>query len=164
MSQKRIGVLFFCLGNICRSPLAEALFIHHVQRRRLAHRFDIDSAGTAAYHVGEPPDSGSIRVAKERLGVDISYQRAQKLASHHLREFDYVVGMDRSNLANARRLEGAEEANLLLFRDFEPDPAHRGKDVPDPWGGGPSHFDGVYDIVHRCSESLLDFIIDGESI
>ena len=164
MSSEPIGVMFFCLGNICRSPLAEALFRYHVEQRGLSEAFHIDSSGTGAYHVGEAPDPGSIRVARDRLGLDISGQRAQQLASSHLRDFDYVVAMDRSNLSNARRLRGAEGANLLLFRNFEPDDTHRGDDVPDPWGGGSDHFEKVYEIVDRCAQSFLDHLCRKEGL
>lgn len=156
--------MFFCLGNICRSPLAEALFRHHVALQGFDDRFEIASSGTSAYHIGEPPDPGSVQVARERLNLDISGQRAQQLSDTHIREYDYLVAMDRSNLANAENLQGAGEANLLLFRDFEPNYAHRGADVPDPWGGGSSQFEKVYDIVHRCAESLLNHIIETEHL
>lgn len=156
--------MFFCLGNICRSPLAEALFRYHVESRNLAEKFRIHSSGTGAYHVGEPPDPGSIRVARERLGLDISSQRAEQLSPEHLRSFHYLVAMDRSNLGNARRLPDGEKANLLLFRDFEPREEFRGSDVPDPWGGGPSHFEKVYKIVDRCSQEFLEFLIEKENL
>lgn len=164
MADEPIGVMFFCLGNICRSPLAEALFRYHVRERGLDDQFLIASSGTSAYHVGEPPDPGSVRVARERLDLDISHQRAQQLDAGHLAEFDYLVAMDNSNLSNARRLNGAEEANLLLFRNFEPNPDDRGADVPDPWGGGSSQFERVYDIVYRCSETFLDHICEREQL
>lgn len=164
MSRRPIRVMFFCLGNICRSPLAEALFRHHVQQRDLGPHFEIASSGTSRYHVGDPPDPGSVRVARERLDLDISDQRAQQLQSSHLEAYDYLVAMDRSNLRNARRLEGSSEANLLLFRDFEPDTADQGSDVPDPWGGGSSHFENVYEIVDRCSEAFLEHVIECEGL
>lgn len=164
MSSQPIRVMFFCLGNICRSPLAEALFRYHVRNRGLDDRFEIASSGTSSYHVGESPDPGSVRVAKERLDLDISSQRAQQLDASHLRDYDYLVAMDRSNFSNARRLTGADEANLLLLRDFEPDEADRGTDVPDPWGGGPSHFEKVYDIVYRCTEAFLDHVCREEGL
>ena len=164
MEPTPIRVMFFCLGNICRSPLAEALFRHHVETRDLATRFRIDSSGTGAYHIGEPPDPGSVRVARERLGLDISSQRAQQLSSDHLQSFDYLVGMDRSNLENARRIRSAKQANLLLFRDFEPEEGLRGTDVPDPWGGGAAHFEKVYKIVDRCSRQFLDYLIHRENL
>jgi protein-tyrosine phosphatase len=154
------GIMFFCLGNICRSPLAEALFRHHVEARQLGHRFRIDSSGTSAYHVGEKPDPGSVRVARERLGLDITNQRSQKLTSEHLRIFDFLVAMDHSNLENARSLAGSTSGSLLLLRDFEPLPQHRGLAVPDPWGGGSSGFEEVFDIVDRCTASLLDHLLE----
>ncbi len=164
MSSSTTSVMFFCLGNICRSPLAEALFRYHVTQRGLDDAFRIDSSGTSSYHIGEAPDPGSVRVARERLDLDISGQRAQQLQSSHLSDFDYLMAMDRSNLSNARRLAGSDDANLLLFRDFEPQAGLRGKDVPDPWGGGDDHFEEVYDIVHRCSQSLLDHICEREGL
>ncbi|AWV91287.1 low molecular weight protein-tyrosine-phosphatase [Bradymonas sediminis] len=155
MSEQQIRILFFCLGNICRSPLAEGLFRKKVAERGLSERFHIESAGTGAYHVGQPPDPGSVRVARER-GLDISAQRAQQLLDHHFVEFDYLVAMDHSNRRSALRLAYADADKLLLLRDYEPDPARRGAEVPDPYGGGGDQFGLVYDIVDRCTESLLD--------
>ncbi|MFU8805651.1 MAG: low molecular weight protein-tyrosine-phosphatase [Bradymonadaceae bacterium] len=159
-----ISVMFFCLGNICRSPLAEALFRFEVQSRSLEARFLIESSGTSAYHIGEPPDAGSVRVARRRLSLDISDQRAQQLSREHIERFDYLVAMDRSNQGNAQHLAGSLEQEILLLRDFEPDPALHGEDVPDPWGGGPSHFDEVYDIVARSTRELLEYIIESEGL
>lgn len=159
MNQTR--VMFFCLGNICRSPLAEGIFRHHVQQRGLAHRFHIESSGTSDYHVGEAPDVGSQRVVKQRLGVDIAQQRAQQLTSGHLAHFDVLIAMDASNRANARRL--GHHSGIELLRDFEPHPP-RGGDVPDPWGGGPTQFEVVYEIVYRCTERLLDELIQRHGI
>ncbi len=163
MNSSPIRVMFFCLGNICRSPLAEALFRYHVEEQSLTDRFEIDSSGTGSYHVGAPPDPGSVRVARERMGLDISGQRAQQLSPDHLRAFHYLVAMDRSNLRNAKRLTGASQANLVLLRDFEPHDG-RGGDVPDPWGGGPDHFEKVYDIVHRCTREFLDYLCQQERL
>lgn len=163
-STESIGVLFFCLGNICRSPLAEALFRYHVAQKGLEDRFSIASAGTGGYHVGEPPDPGSVRVARNRLDLDISHQRAQQLAPRHFDGYDYLVAMDRSNLRDARRLAGADDANLFLFRNFEPDDSNRGEDVPDPYGGDQSHFENVYDIVDRCTASFLEHIRQTEGL
>lgn len=156
------AVMFFCLGNICRSPLAEALFRHAVEERCLSERFHIESSGTSAYHIGEPPDPGSVRVARERLGLDISGQRGQQLTRDHVEQFHYLVAMDRSNQRNALALRGPGEKSIILLRDFEPSPSHRGRDVPDPWGGGASGFEEVYEIVSRCTRRLLDHIVEGE--
>lgn len=151
-----VRIMFFCLGNICRSPLAEGIFRHHVERAGFAADFHIESSGTSAYHVGEPPDMGSQRVVQQRLGVSIADQRAQQLSADHLRDFDVLVAMDASNRANARRLGHHRE--IMLLRDFEPNPP-RGGDVPDPWGGGANQFELVYEIVHRCTGELLDTLI-----
>lgn len=155
MNAPPIRILFFCLGNICRSPLAEGLFRQKVAERGLSERFEIESAGTGAYHVGNPPDPGSIRVARER-GLDITDQRAQQLVDSHFVEFDYLVAMDHSNRRSAMQLAYADADKLLLLRDYEPDPARRGAEVPDPYGGGGDQFGLVYDIVDRCTKSLLD--------
>jgi len=159
-----INVMFFCLGNICRSPLAEGLFKREVAKRGLSDRFHIESSGTSGYHVGELPDPGSREVAKRVGGIDISDQRSQQLTAKHLQEFDYVVAMSHSNIANAQRLRGAGEVDFLLLRDFEPDASLHGEDVPDPWGHGASAFDEVYSIVERCCANLLDHILELEDM
>jgi protein-tyrosine phosphatase len=152
--------MFFCLGNICRSPLAEALFRHKVEQRSIVDRFHIESSGTSAYHIGEAPDPGSQQVARERLDRDISHQTSQQLADEHHHEFDYLVAMDRSNRRHALRTEAADPDRVLLLRNFEPTKAKRGTDVPDPYGGGNSQFDRVYDIIDRCTDRLLDHLLE----
>lgn len=154
-----VRVMFFCLGNICRSPLAHGLFERDVERRGLSDAIRVDSSGTSAYHVGELPDPGSREVAKRVGGIDISEQRAQQLTSQHLRDFDYLVAMSHSNISNARRLRGSDDVAFLLLRDFEPDAKHHGEDVPDPWGHGRGAFDEVYRIVERSVGNLLDHIV-----
>lgn len=160
MSHTPIHVMFFCLGNICRSPLAEALFRHKVDQRGIAAHFHIESSGTSAYHVGESPDPGSQRVAMDRLGLDISEQRSQQLAEEHHTTFDYLVAMDRSNKRHALRMAGADSDRILLLRNFEPTRQQRGTDVPDPYGGGRDQFGLVFQIVDRCTERLLDHILE----
>lgn len=149
--------MFYCLGNICRSPLAEGLFRHKVEQRGVAHLFHIESAGTSDYHRGEQPDPGSVRVAQRRIGLDITDQRSQPLTRAHLETFDLVVAMDASNRHNAAKL--GVEREIRLLREWEPDPAQRADDVPDPWGGGGSQFDLVFDIVDRCCDRLLDELL-----
>lgn len=155
----RQRILFFCLGNICRSPLAEALFRHHAEERGLSDAFEIGSAGTSRYHVGEAPDPGSQNVARERLGLDISGQRAEQLDDQHLRAFDYLVAMSESNIQDAKRLDGADAVSFKLLRDWEPEADNHGKDVPDPYGGGGQQFNRVFDIVDRCTRELLDDLV-----
>ena len=154
MAHAKVRVLFVCLGNICRSPLAEGVFRHLVREAGLLPRFEIASAGTGDWHVGEPPDARMCQTARRR-GVDISHQRAQVLERAHLESFDAVLVMDRQNLANARRLAvGPEQASrIALFRDFDPQPDDG--QVPDPYYGGADGFEHVLDIVERTSRALL---------
>ena len=163
MSQSPIRVMFFCLGNICRSPLAEGLFRHKIEARGLEARFHVESSGTSGYHVGDPPDPGSQLVARQRLGLDISDQRSQKLTREHVEGFDYVVAMDAANRRDASRWLPEGKA-IHLLRDFEPDPSERGEGVPDPWGGGGSQFDLVFDIVDRCLDGFLDHVVEREGL
>ncbi|MEZ4462003.1 MAG: low molecular weight protein-tyrosine-phosphatase [bacterium] len=150
--------MFFCLGNICRSPVAEGVFLHHIEQRGLGHTFHVESSGTSAYHVGEAPDPGSREVVARRLGADISGQRAQQLTRRHLDEFDVLVAMDGNNRRDALAMR--PNAKILLLRDF--DPADRGADVPDPWGGGISEFERVFDIVNRSTLHLIEWLLQPE--
>lgn len=154
----QINVMFFCLGNICRSPLAEGVFRHKLEQRGLHDRFLVESSGTSSYHIGESPDPGSQRVARQKLGLDISHQRSQQLQSHHFDRFDYLVAMDHSNQRNAIRLDAATEDKLYLLRDFEPSDADRDQGVPDPYGGGGDQFEMVFQIVDRCLDEFLVFL------
>jgi len=149
-----IGVLFICLGNICRSPLAEGVFRHLAEERGVADRFNIDSAGTGGWHVGEPPDPRSTDVAREH-GIALS-GAARRLEPEDMTQFDYLVVMDRQNqkdVAHLQELYGGE-AKLVLLRTYE-----RGeggaRDVPDPYYGGPDGFERVYQMVRRSCEGLL---------
>ncbi len=152
----RISILFVCLGNICRSPLAEGVLKELVAERGLQDRFEIDSAGTGGWHVGEPPDARATMVA-ESHGVALE-SRARQAVRADLEQFDYVIAMDRDNLAELERIgAGVEDgAELRLLRDF--DPAGEG-DVPDPYYGGASGFETVYEMVRRSCEALLDHIL-----
>lgn len=158
-----ISVIFVCLGNICRSPLAEGVFRAQVEAAGLRHRFRIDSAGTSAYHVGEPPDPGSVRVAREH-GIDLSAQRARQFVEEDLGDFDYVIAMDPSNKINIERLRQRSATplagQLWLMRNFEESSDGSGEDrgVPDPWGGGAHGFEAVYDLVDRSCRHLLAHI------
>jgi protein-tyrosine phosphatase len=152
-------VLFVCLGNICRSPLAEGVFRHQAEAAGLGRAFEVASAGTSAWHVGEPPDPGSVRVARQH-GVEIGHQRARLLTAADLARFDVVVAMDRSNHRNIVALHGGRSlgsGRLWLLRNFEEaaDGAGDDLDVPDPWGGGPEGFAEVYRIVARSCAHLL---------
>jgi protein-tyrosine phosphatase len=147
-----IRVCFVCLGNICRSPTAEAVFAHLVEREGLRERFLIDSAGTGAYHAGETAHPDTRAAALER-GIEVTSVARQFVPSDFDR-FDYVVAMDRSNRANIERLAKGDEdrAKIHLFRDYDPaSPA--GSEVPDPYYEG--GFDRVFDICEAASAGLL---------
>jgi len=154
MSSEPTTVLFVCLGNICRSPLAEGVFRHLVRERGLEDHYQVDSAGTGGWHVGDPPDRRSWEVAR-RNGVRLE-GRARQLTGRDLERFHWVIVMDRENLdaveALQRRQGGGARAHRL--RDFDPEPGDG--DVPDPYYGGPDGFDQVYAMVHRAAEALLE--------
>ncbi len=150
MKREKIKVLFVCLGNICRSPLAEGSFREHVKRAGLSAQFEIDSAGTGGYHVGESPDRRSIKVARAH-GVEISSQRSRKLKLPDLSHYDAVIAMDRANLRDIRRLtKPAHSAQVSLFLDEV-----EGGEVPDPYYGGRGGFEQVWRLVDQASAALL---------
>jgi protein-tyrosine phosphatase len=156
MTSAKLKVLFVCLGNICRSPLGEGVFRHLVKAAGLTDRFEIDSAGTSSYHIGDPPDARTTSVARAR-GVELT-GAARQIRTEDLHEFDYVLVMDDQNLRNVRKLVGKDStAEVRLLREFDPQ-ARGNLDVPDPYYGGPRGFEDVHDIVHRSCEALLDHI------
>ena len=156
--RQRTSVLFVCLGNICRSPLAEGVFRHLATERGPDHEFLVDSAGTGAWHVGEPPDRRSVEVAA-RHGITVN-GRARKVRPDDLQSFDLVVAMDRENLEDLENLADAHgsRARLHLLREF--DSRRTGDDVPDPYYGGPNGFETVYHMVRRSCEGLLETLAD----
>jgi protein-tyrosine phosphatase len=146
-------VLFVCTGNICRSPLAEAVFKDLVQKRGLERRYEIDSAGTHGYHEGDPADPRTIRVGtKHGLLVD---SIARELRDDDFIRFDVLVAMDRGHVREMRdRCPKALQSKVLLMPDYGPERAL--KDVPDPYYGGFDGFEQVYRILVGCSLGLLD--------
>jgi len=149
-----ISVLFVCLGNICRSPLAEGVFRHLVHERGLEDRVKVDSAGTGAWHVGEGPDRRSVAVAREH-GIALEGQRARQVKVVDFQAFDLVIAMDRENLRNLEDLREDDTADLHLLREFDPE-ADEDLEVPDPYYGGPDGFNHVYRLVRRSCEALLE--------
>ena len=154
-----ISVLMVCLGNICRSPMAEGVFRHLIQAEGLADRVRVDSAGTGSWHAGESPDIRSIRTAAGH-GVTLSGS-ARQLRPEDFGTFDYVVAMDGSNLENLERYTESigGEAALYLLREFDPE-GGPGAEVPDPYYGGGSGFEDVYEMVERSCRGLLDHILE----
>lgn len=152
-----VRVCFVCLGNICRSPTAEAVFRRQVETAGLAHRFEIDSAGTGDWHVGERAHHET-RATAERRGIEITH-RARRFTRADFARYDWVLAMDASNHGVLLGLAGddASRAKVHLFRSWEPDaPADAG--VPDPYYTG--QFDLVFEICERASEALLARIRD----
>ena len=150
-----IKVLFVCLGNICRSPTADGVFRQVVEQRGLTEQIKVDSAGTAAYHVGNPPDHRSTLAAKKR-GYDLSFLRARQAVVEDFEEFDYVLAMDHENLLNLKAIKPSNFTGYLgLFLDFA---EVSESEVPDPYYGGDSGFEHVLDLVEAASEGLLQAI------
>lgn len=154
MHKPATRVLFVCLGNICRSPLAEGVFRQLVIEAGVLEHVGIASAGTGDWHVGHPPDP-RMRATAASHGVDLSQQRAQVLTPALLETFDHVLVMDAENLRNARALarEPRLTRRIKLFRDFDPEPGDR--IVPDPYFGGDEGFEHVFTIVDRTARALL---------
>jgi len=143
-----VRILFVCLGNICRSPTAEGVMRHLLRERGLDDRVTVDSAGTGAWHIGEPPDSRSGEAAQRR-GITLG-GAARQVRGADFDDFDLLVAMDRANLRELLRLAPDDEARTrvrLLLGD---------EDVPDPYYGGPTGFDDVLDLVTAGCERLLD--------
>jgi len=140
-------VLFVCLGNICRSPLAHAVLRHKAEGLDVV----VDSCGTSGWHEGEPSNPMSVRTAAKH-GIDMSDLRSRKLTRRDLQDFDLIIAMDSSNLRNIKKL-GEPRGRLAMMREWDP---HGPGDVPDPWSGPASGFDEVYSIVDRCCDALLD--------
>jgi protein-tyrosine phosphatase len=148
-----IKVLFVCLGNICRSPLAEAIFKHKLKINNLAHAFEVDSCGTGDYHIGEQPDKRTVKVSNKN-GVEINHA-CRQLVADDLDYFDYLLAMDKSNYFNILRLSKTDVVNekVKLMREF--DPEHPGAEVPDPYNGGDREFQEVFAILDRSLDQFI---------
>lgn len=147
-------IVFVCLGNICRSPTAEGIFLHKVKEENLQNYFYIDSAGTAAYHVGESANSKSQATANKR-GIHLP-SKARKFEYADLEEFDLILAMDSENYRNILELDtkGKYGSKIKMMRHFDPDADV--KDVPDPYYGGMDGFENVFKVLERSTEQLLN--------
>jgi protein-tyrosine phosphatase len=146
-------ILFVCLGNICRSPLAEGVFLKIAYDKGLATKYTADSCGTAAYHIGEKPDSRAIKTAKQ-YGIDLNHVGRQ-IKPKDLDDFTLILVMDRENLHNTLKLSSpTNKHKIKLLRDYEPF-SFNDAEVPDPYYGGQSGFEEVYEIAYRCCENLI---------
>ncbi|MDX1351492.1 MAG: low molecular weight protein-tyrosine-phosphatase [Thiomicrorhabdus sp.] len=152
----KVSVLFVCLGNICRSPTAHAVFRKMVQDQGLEDLITIDSAGTAAYHIGKHPDSRSMQTARNR-GIDMLDLRARKVDFGDFYVYDYILAMDDENYHNLLEMALPEHHDKIqMFLDYTQDYSER--EVPDPYYGGAQGFEHVFDLVDSASEGLLEHI------
>jgi len=151
--QEKITVLFVCMGNICRSPTAEGVFRHVVTQAELDGQIHTDSAGTHAFHVGEPPDRRAQETAQSR-GIDISDLQARRVADDDFEKFDYIIAMDKDNLAGLlNQCPDAHKEKVHLFLGFAEHLTET--EVPDPYYGGQNGFVRVFDMVEAASNGLL---------
>ncbi len=157
----KVKVLFVCLGNICRSPLAEGIFRQQVAERGLSNSFEIDSCGTAAYHIGNHPDQRSVANAAKN-GVHYDHF-ARQLSASDFDDFDYILPMDDSNMRNSISIAPVGfKAEVMKMRYF--DSSEKNSDVPDPYYGGEDGFQNVFEILDRSVSSFLDYLIEKHRI
>jgi protein-tyrosine phosphatase len=148
-----VRVLFVCLGNICRSPTAEGVFRHLLGQQAPQLRVEVDSAGTAGYHLGDPPDLRSQRAAARR-GIDLSGLRARQVTPADFAHFDLILAMDGGNLTTLQSMRPARSrAQLRLFMDYAPQLGVR--EVPDPYYGDADGFEKVLDLAATASRGLI---------
>ena len=152
------AVLFVCLGNICRSPLAEAAFRHAAEEAGL--QAEADSAGTAAYHVGEPPDPRSIATAA-KFGIDISHYRGRQLVQEDFTRFTHIFAMDHQNLRNIEALRPMEApAHVSLLLDLLA--GREGAAIADPYYDGEEHFEETWADVQTAAKALVERLVSEE--
>lgn len=154
-----VRVLFVCLGNICRSPMAEAVLRHKIEQRGLQHQIQVDSAGTGDWHIGKPPHEGT-RQLLDSYQISYADMAARQFGSADFDQFDYIVCMDDSNVANVRNITGGAEADIMKFMDLLPNESLR--EVPDPYFTG--NFEEVYKLVEAGCNVLLEQIQKDHSL
>ena len=150
-----VNVLFVCMGNICRSPIAQGAFEELVRAEGLEAEISVDSAGTGSWNIGQPPDARGRESAKQR-GYDLDSQRARRLKPEDCEEFDYILVMDDENYRTASTLCHRSDAEVRLLLDYASDPGV--SEVPDPYFGEPEEFEHVLDLIEPAVKGLLDDI------
>lgn len=157
-SNSSIGVLFVCLGNICRSPSAQGIFSHHVQQAGLGELFTVDSCGTAPFNIGKSPDLRAITVTKERYDLDISRQVARQICDDDYQRFNYIIPMDRKNMMSLTAWKPEDySGEIELFMRYHPDNLGITQ-IPDPYHEGIEHFYPIIETIDQASRGLLSYI------
>lgn len=158
---KLIRIMFVCMGNICRSPLAEGVFRHQAREAGVLDHFEIASSGTGAWHIGQKPDRRMNQVAEAR-GVSMKGQRAQQFEFNDFDYYDYIFVMDRDNLHHVMHFDAARQfkEKVRLFREHDPYPGDM--EVPDPYYGGAQGFERVFEMVDRTCNQLLAHLVKEE--
>ncbi len=157
MQDSKIGVLFVCLGNICRSPSAQGIFQHQVDEAGLTDRFLIDSCGTAAFNVGKNPDKRALE-ATRHFGYDIKDQIARQINSEDYEKFSYIIPMDRKNMMSLTAWQPAEyKGEIKLFMHYHPNNMGNTQ-IPDPYHEGIEKFFPIIDVIEKASGGLLAHI------
>ena len=151
-------ILFVCMGNICRSPTAEGTFRSQVEKQGVKELFEIDSAGTHAYHINEQPDSRS-QLSARKYEVDLSDQRGRQVHESDFYHYDYIFAMDESNLANLKLICPKEQQHKLSLM-LDNIPKNNSKSVPDPYFEG--RFDEVFEMLNRASSFLLQKLLKND--
>ena len=155
-----VQILFVCLGNICRSPLAEGIFLYHADLRSLQDMFGVDSCGTGDWHTGEKPDRRERQIARKH-GVYLPSIARQLDADSDFQRFDFFLAMDRANRADLLKL-GANPERVHLMRNFDPASSNLPEedlDVPDPYYGGDEGFEQVYTMLVAACKGLIDTLV-----
>ena len=150
-----VRILFVCLGNICRSPLAEVVVCNRADRRGLDHIFHFESAGTGSWHIGNGADQRSAQTASQH-GLDLSSHAAQQITEHNVDNWDWFIAMDQNNRSDLLAM-GVPEGRVLMMRQFETG-GDLVLDVPDPYYGGPDGFQDAYLMLCENADRLLDYL------
>ncbi|MBL0926823.1 MAG: low molecular weight phosphotyrosine protein phosphatase [Phycisphaerales bacterium] len=160
MPDPTVSVLFVCLGNICRSPMAKAVFLHAAKERNALGRFRADSCGTGGWHAGGPADPRTLDALRRR-GVPVEHVARVVRPEADFHAFDHLVAMDRANVARLLKI-GAPPAKVCLLRSFDPelaDAPDHAREVPDPYESGPEAFDEVFAMIDRACRGMIDRLL-----
>lgn len=155
-NKKTLRVLFVCLGNICRSPLAEVVMKDAANTHTMEHLFHFESAGTGDWHIGKGADTRSAAIASH-YGLNLAQHKAQQITAKSIPNWDVFVAMDQANKRNLLAM-GADESQIVMMRAFESDATALVEDVPDPYYGGATGFEEAYQMLKRNADGLLDYL------